>query len=174
MLPDEEDMSLDNAPMGQHVDDDPLPQILQDWMKINILEHAPATYGDHPCPGPLPIPPLEGEGFLHQQSQVPIYDGSPTCILKALVLILQFQVNFNISNDAISWMMSMICNFFLHEHLNPVLPKSHVELRKFMRAVGLGFTPIHCCLRFCILYYGKYKMQDHSPIYKEGRYGEVT
>ena len=119
-------------------------------------------------------PPTEGERFLHEQSQVPIYDGSPTCMLKALVLILQFQVNFNISNVAISSMMSMIFDFFLPKHLNPVLPKSHVELRKFMRVVGLGFTHIHCCPRDCILYYGKYKMRDHCPICKESRYRQDT
>ena len=40
----------------------------------------------------LTLPPTtKGERFLHKQSQVPIYNDSPTCMLKALVLILQFK-----------------------------------------------------------------------------------
>ena len=140
MFSDEEGHSTDGDPMGQHDDNDPLPQILQDFLSTNIPDHTTSTGGNYTGPDSIPTPPTEGERFLHEQSQVPIYDGSPTCMLKALVLILQFQVNFNISNVAISSMMSMIFDFFLPKHLNPVLPKSHAELRRFMRAVGLGFN----------------------------------
>ena len=137
MFSDEDCHSTDNVPIGQHENNDHFPQILEDLMKTNNPDHTTATGGNYTVPDPLP-PPTEGECFLHEQSQVPIYDGSPTCMLKVLVLILQFQVSFNISNFAISFMMSMISNFFPPKHLNLMLPKSHAELRKFMRAVGLG------------------------------------
>lgn len=121
-----------------------------------------------------PPPLAEYERLIFQQSQVPIYDGSPTSMLKAFVLILQFQVNFNISNASISSMLSMICNFFLPKHLNSVFPKTHAELRSFMRIVGLGYTNIHCCPRNCVIYYGKYKECDFCPICKASRYREDT
>ena len=95
--------------------------------------------------------PTEGERFLHEQSQVPICDGSPTCMLKALVLISQFQVNFNFIPCCHLIMMSMISNFFPPKHLNFMVPKSHVALKKFMRAIGLGFTHIHCWLEIVFL-----------------------
>lgn len=85
-----------------------------------------------------PPPTIEGVHILHEQSQPLIYDGSLTCMLEILALILKFQINFNISNTAISLTTSMSFNFFLPKHLNLVLLKNCVELKKFLRVVNLA------------------------------------
>lgn len=103
-----------------------------------------------------------------------MFDGSQTCMLKALVLILQLQVNFNISNVAITSLMMMVFTFFLPNHLNPIVPKSHVELKRFMRVVGLGYQHIHCGRNDCILYCGNYKDSQSCPICKDATKGKFV
>ena len=95
--------------------------------------------------------------FLITQVKVPIFDISPTSFLKAFVLILQFQVKYNVSIIAIRTMVTIICNFFLPSYLYPIFPKIRAALKKFMHVVGLGYNHIHCCPKDCIIYYGKYK-----------------
>ena len=63
MFLDEEDHSIDDVLMGQHDDDDPLPQILQDFMKTNIFEHTTTTGGNYTGFRPIPTPLLKVNVF---------------------------------------------------------------------------------------------------------------
>jgi hypothetical protein len=73
--------------MGQHDDNDHFLQILKNLLKNNILDHATITGGNYIGPGPI-CPFTKSECNLYEQSQMVIYDESPTCMLKVLVLIL--------------------------------------------------------------------------------------
>ena len=63
MFSDKEGHSIDDVLMGQHDDDDPLPQILQDFLETNIPDHTPTTGGNYTGPDPIPTPLLKVNVF---------------------------------------------------------------------------------------------------------------
>ena len=63
MFSNEESHSIDNVPMGQHDDDGPLPQILQDFLETNIPDHTTTTGGNYTSPDPIPTPLLKVNVF---------------------------------------------------------------------------------------------------------------
>lgn len=63
MFSDEEDHSIDDVLMGQHDNDDPLLQILQDYIETNIPEHTTTTGGNYTGPDPIPTPLLKVNVF---------------------------------------------------------------------------------------------------------------
>lgn len=142
-------------------------------MNTFINEHIPEQDTTHnPTNSDYDAPIDLAETFLRDHAKFPMFDGSQTCMLKALVLIIQFQVDFNLSNAVITSLMMIIFTFFLPNHLNPIFPKSYVELKKFMCVVGLGYQHIHCCPNDCIIYSGNYKDSQSYPVCKANSKGK--
>ena len=104
---------------------------LEEGINASINKHIPKRETTHnPTNSGFDALIDLAEPFLRDRAKPPIFDGSQTCMLKALVLILQFQVNFNIPNAAITSLMMIIFVFFLPIHLNLISPTQHVELKK--------------------------------------------
>ena len=56
MLSYKEGHSTHDVPMGQHDDDDPLPQILQDFLETSIHDRTTTTGGNYIGPDLIPTP----------------------------------------------------------------------------------------------------------------------
>jgi hypothetical protein len=54
-----------------------------------------------------------------------------------------------------------------------VLPKNFYEVKKFVKAIGIGYECIDACMNDCILFRGKYANAKSCPVCKSSRWKSV-
>ncbi|XP_059650294.1 uncharacterized protein LOC132296065 [Cornus florida] len=116
---------------------------------------------------PLNIPEGEGEGGadrfarLLQDSQCEVYPGCQKFTKLSCILRLR---HLKVMNRWTNKSLTMLLEF-LKELLpkDETLPKSHYELKKILRDLGLGYETIHACKHDCVLFWKEYEHNEECP-----------
>lgn len=91
----------------------------------------------------------DGGMDLLEESAVPLYEGSKTSRVAAVILLLNCFAVFGVSNACATELLKLLSEIL---PVNNTLPKSYREARKFVRHLGLSFDSIHACRNGCCLF----------------------
>ena len=90
----------------------------------------------------------EGMDVL-EEFAVPLYEGSKTRRVVAVILLLNCFAVFGVSNACATELLKLLSELL---PVNNTLPKTYYEARKFLRHLGLSFVSIHACRNGCCLF----------------------
>lgn len=90
----------------------------------------------------------EGMDLL-EESAVPLYEGSKTRRVVAVILLLNCFAVFGVSNACATELLKLLSELL---PVNNSLPKSYYQARKYLRHLGLSFVSIHACRNGCCLF----------------------
>ena len=90
----------------------------------------------------------EGMDVL-EEFAVPLYEGSKTRQVVAVILLLNCFAVFGVSNACTTELLKLLLKLL---PVNNTLPKTYYEARKFQRHLGLSFVSIHACRNGCCLF----------------------
>ena len=177
----------DNTPMEE---DDNVPEDMIEEDVIGVGDEEAHNDGtsesDNDDEDGLDIPLLE-------KAHEPLYEGSQTTLLSAIVLLVNLKVMNGISNVAMSCMLRCvifvifnisiqllfiiltmhICCRLISEFLLPPsknLPHSYRELSNIMDHIGMKYQTIHTCPNDHILYHKQYEFATECPDCHISRY----
>lgn len=86
------------------------------------------------------------------ESNIPLYEGSQTKRLVAVLLLFNCFTVFGVSNTCADEILKVIAELLPKGNM---LPKSHYEGKKFLRHLGLSYNSIHACKNGCCLFQGE-------------------
>ena len=82
-------------------------------------------------------------------SNIPLYEGSQTKLLVAVLLLFNCFTVFGVSNTCADEILNVITKLLPKGNK---LPKSHWEKKKFLRNLGFSYNSIHACRNGCCLF----------------------
>ena len=84
-----------------------------------------------------------------EESNIPLYEGSQTKLLVAVLLLFNCFTIFGVSNACADKILNVITKLLPKDNK---MPKSHWEGKKFLRNLGLSYKSIHACRNGCCLF----------------------
>lgn len=87
-----------------------------------------------------------------EDANIPLYEGSHTKLLVAVLLLFNCFTVFGVSNTCANEIFNVIGELLPKGNK---LPKSHWEGKKFLRHLGLSYNSIHACGNGCCLFRGE-------------------
>lgn len=84
-----------------------------------------------------------------EESNIPLYEGSQTKLLVAVLLLFNCFTVFGVSITCADEILNVITKLLPKGNK---LPKSHWEGKKFLRNLGLSYNSIHACRNGCCLF----------------------
>ena len=104
--------------------------------KVKILEDEQEFMAD------------EGMDLL-EESSIPLYKGSKTSRVVAVILIFNCFAIFGVSNACATELLKLLLELL---PVKNTLPESYYEARKYRRQLGSSFVSIHVCVNGCCLF----------------------
>ena len=102
-----------------------------------------------------------------EESNIPLYEGSQTKLLVAVLLLFKYFMVFGVSNTCADEIFNVITELLPKGNK---LPKSHWEGKKFLRHLGLSYNSINACKNGCCLFRGDLAYALTCPKCGELRY----
>jgi len=84
-----------------------------------------------------------------EESKFPLYEGSKTSRLAAVLLLLNCFTVFGVSNACASEILKVVSELLPPDN---TLPNSHYKAKQFLRHLGLSYNSIHTCRNGCCLF----------------------
>jgi hypothetical protein len=84
-----------------------------------------------------------------EESNIPLYKGSQTKLLVAVLLLFNCFTVFGVSNTCADEILNVITELLPEGNK---LPKSHLEGKKFLCHLGPSYNSIHACRNGCCLF----------------------
>ena len=98
---------------------------------------------------------------LGEADRIPLYASATVSLLGALLVILTICKAHGVPNTCVDELLRALSNEILPQP--NCLPKTERQATKLLRALGLGYTVIHACLKGCILFRGPYALLNRCP-----------
>jgi hypothetical protein len=93
---------------------------------------------------------MADEGMdLLEESSIPLYEGSKTSRVVAIILLVNCFAVFGVSNACATELLKLLSELL---PVKNTLPKSYYKARKYLRQLGLSFVSIHACVNGCCLF----------------------
>jgi hypothetical protein len=99
-----------------------------------------------------------------------LHDNTNVSQLDAIGRIMALKSQYNLSQEAIDGLLTVIASLLLEDH---VLPMSMYEAQKLLRALKMMYEQIHACSKSCILFRKEYTEAKYCPKCKSSKFMEV-
>jgi hypothetical protein len=107
---------------------------------------------------------------MFDAAQKPLHGQTKVSQLDAIVRVMAFKSQYNMSRDTFDGLLTVIGSLLLDDH---ILPKSMYEAQKLLRALKMTYEQIHACPKGCVLFTKEYAEAKYCPKCKSSRFMEV-